>query len=65
MINLILSLFLFGGTIFAGGFFAQVSNNAFGLPVSMNTLVIIVFCIAIFIAGAVWLFQKMAEGFFE
>ena len=44
---------------------AQVSNNAFGLPVSMNTLVIIVFCIAIIVAGAAWIFQKMGEGFFE
>ena len=46
-------------------YIALVAQNPFGLPVSINTLVIIVFCIAIFIAGAVWLFQKMAEGFFE
>lgn len=44
---------------------ALVSNNAFGLPISVNTLVIIVFCIAIFLAGAVWFFTKMSEGFFE
>ena len=44
---------------------ALVSNNAFGLPISVNTLVIIVFCIAIFLAGAVWFFTKMSDGFFE
>tara|TARA_B100000949_G_scaffold230821_1_gene241919 strand:- start:600 stop:746 length:147 start_codon:yes stop_codon:yes gene_type:complete len=43
---------------------AQVSNNAFGLPMSVNTLVIIVFCVAIFIAGAVWFYTKYSEGAF-
>mgnify|MGYP003133222055 CR=1 FL=1 len=62
MSNLLLSLFAWH---IIGGAIAQVSNNAFGLPVSMNTIVVIVFVIAIFIAGAVWLFQKMGEGFFE
>ena len=62
MINLVLAVFAWH---FIGGFIAHVSNNAFGLPISMNTLVIIVFCIAIFLAGAVWFFTKMSEGFFE
>jgi hypothetical protein len=42
-----------------------VSNNAFGLPITIRTLVIIVFVVSIILAGAVWLMQKMAEGFFE
>jgi hypothetical protein len=44
---------------------AMVSNNAFGLPVSINTLVIIVMIVAIIAVGAVWFFTKMGEGFFE
>jgi hypothetical protein len=44
---------------------ALVSNNAFGLPISVNTLVVIVFVIGIILAGAVWLWSKNAEGFFE
>jgi len=46
-------------------FLVMASTNPFGLPFSMNTLVIIVFVIAIFVAGAAWLFTKMGEGFFE
>ena len=46
-------------------FLPLASNNAFGLPFSVNTLVIIVLCVTIFVAGAVWFFTKMSEGFFE
>lgn len=46
-------------------YIALVAQNPFGLPVSINTLVIIVFCIAIFVAGVAWLFEKMGEGFFD
>ena len=46
-------------------FLVMESTNPFGLPFSMNTLVIIVFLVAIFVAGAGWLFAKMGEGFFE
>ena len=48
-----------------GKFLALVANNAFGLPFSVNTLVIITMVVAIIIAGAAWFFTKMGEGFFE
>ena len=46
-------------------YIALVSQNPFGLPISMNTLVVICICVAIFVAGAAWLFTKMGEGFFD
>jgi len=46
-------------------YIALVSQNPFGLPVSMNTLVIIIFVIGMFVAGLAWLFTKMGEGFFD
>ena len=62
MSNFLLSLFawhIFGGAI------ARVSDNAFGLPFSMNTLMVLLFLGAMIVAFAAWMFAKNAEGFFE
>ena len=44
---------------------AHVANNAFGLPISMNTLIILLFLGAMIVGFIAWMLVKNAEGFFE
>tara|TARA_R110000824_G_scaffold180650_1_gene361149 strand:+ start:231 stop:380 length:150 start_codon:yes stop_codon:yes gene_type:complete len=46
-------------------FLLMVTQHAFGMPFSMNTMVIILFVGAMIAAFAAWLYTKMGEGFFE
>ena len=48
-----------------GNFLALVSNGAFGLPISMNTLIVLLFLGAMIVGFIAWMLVKNAEGFFE